>query len=177
MDQSKFEASLMLSISFIIVGAFIYGFMSRPIVFYHIYTSVNYNEIVDSRRDNLKIALQTRNSGVSKTYLWLVVDFYNLTLVEPKGLEILDNGVSRIFIPWLSQPSKIGYEPYELEFSFLGNSSYSLVLFYIYVNNQHDFLTRFHNSFAVYTPERPTALIFKNIDGFRFIRLQRIDNG
>ncbi|MBS7630301.1 hypothetical protein KEJ47_01795 [Candidatus Bathyarchaeota archaeon] len=148
--------------------------MSRPIVFYHVYTSIKYNEIVNSRKDNLKIALQTRNSGASKTYLWLVIDFYNLTLIDPKGIEVLvKNGVSRIFIPWLSQPSKLGYESYDIEFSFLDNSSYSLILFSVYENNQYDFLSRFHNSFAVYIPERPTALIFKNIDGFTFIRLQK----
>lgn len=174
MDQSKFEASLMLSISLIIVGAFIYGFMSRPTVFYHVYTYIKYNETIDSRRDNLKITLQTRNSGASKTYLWLVIDFYNLSLIDPRGIEVLEkNGASRIFIPWLSQPNNTGYEPYDLEFSFLNNSSYSLILFYIYENNQYDFLSRFHNSFAVYIPERPTALIFKNVDGFTFMRLQR----
>ncbi|MGB9622694.1 MAG: hypothetical protein ACPL07_02505 [Candidatus Bathyarchaeia archaeon] len=174
MDQSKLEASLMLSVSLIIVGAFIYGFVSRPIVFYHIYTSLNYNERIDSRRDNLKIMLQIRNIGGSKTYVWLLVDFYNLTLIDPTEIEVLEeNGASRIFIPWLSQPSKVGYETYDVEFSFLNNSSYSLVLFYVYENNQYDFVTRFHNSFAVYTPERPTALIFKNIDGFTFMRLQR----
>lgn len=174
MDQTKLEISLMLFTSLIIIGAFIYGFVSRPIVLYHIYTLVNYNETIDSRIDNLKITLQTRNNGRSKTFLWLVVDFYNLTLIEPKEVEVLEgNGVSRVFISWLSQPNNIGYEPYSLEFSFLENSSYSLILFYVYENNQCDFSTRFHNSFAICTPERPTALIFKNVDGFTFMRLQR----
>ncbi|MGQ9680314.1 MAG: hypothetical protein ACUVV4_06060 [Candidatus Bathyarchaeia archaeon] len=174
MDRTRFEASLMLIASLVIIGAFIYGFISRPIVFYHIYTPLKYNETIDSRKYDLEVTLQTRNIGLSKTFIWLIVDFYNLTITDPEGIVVLKiEEVSRILIPWSSSPNNIGYDPFKIEFSFSRNSSYSLILFYIYGNGETDLSTRFHNSFAVYVPERPTALIFKNIDGFTFMRLQR----
>jgi len=171
--SSRIQAILMLAISIGICGAFLLGVASRPSIFYHVSTPLNYNSTIDFPKENLKVSLDTRNRGYLAAEVRLVVSYYNLTLEKPEDLEISKIGdASIVRVSLISAPGREDYESFEVEFSPNVKADYAVIIFFIEADSGADLQYRFGNSLAVFNPERPTAILLKNLGDGTFMRVR-----
>lgn len=171
--SSRTQAVGMLVISIAINLAFLYGIVARPVISYHLSTPLDYNETIDFSTENLRVEFKLRNKGFSPARLRLAVRFYNMSLHNTESFIVEDEGeFSVLRLPWDVSAHQSEYESFEVAFDSAANATY-LVLFYSVEGDwKLEPTTRFHNSFAIYKPERPTALLLKHVSDMRYMRVR-----
>jgi len=171
---SKAEAALLLSIAVAINFTFIYGMATKPVIAYHVTTPLDYNGTIDFDSEYLYVNLEARNVGLSPAGVDLVVKLYNFTLVGSKGSESTKGeGPTELRVA-LDEPIRpSGQENYNIALDSVGDTTYLVLIFSIESKPRLDPITGFHDSFAIFKPERPTALLLKNIDGNMYMRVRR----
>lgn len=172
--SSRIQAASMLMIAVTINLAFLYGVVARPTISYHLSTPLDYNGTIDFDGEDLRVELRARNRGLSSAQVWLVVRYYNMTPTSTGGLRGgEDDGPPEVRIPWRAPARQTDYATFEVTFDSARNATYLVLIFYVETDNRGDPATRFHNSFAVYRPERPTALLLKHTGNMKFTRVRR----
>lgn len=169
--DSKIPAALMLLISLTINLAFLYGIATRPVISYHLSTPLDYNSTIDFDLEKLRVEFNIMNKGLSPARVWLVVRTYNLSLPGTEGFSVEEaDGVSVLRVPWDAPAHQSEYETFELTIDSASNATHLVLLFSIEGNWKARPNVRFYNSFAIYKPERPTALLLKHISYKKFLR-------
>lgn len=172
--DSRIQAVLMLLLSIAINLAFFYGLITRPVILYHLTTPLEYNKTVDFDVEKLRVDLRVMNRGGSPARVWLVARIYNMSLIGAEALSVAEfDGVSVLRIPRDVPARRSGYETLELKFDAAANSTYLALIFSVEADWEANPAVRFHNGFAVYKPERPTALLLKHVGGRIFVRVRR----
>ena len=145
----------------------VYGFVSRPIIAYHLTTPLGYNETIDLGSGDLQIGLEARNRGGSPARLDFSVRTYNMTLTGPGGLEASpSDDFTLISIP-LEGPIRASGEEEEEKTITLTNerdADYLVLIFSLDPHLRPNPIEGFFGSFEVYEPERPTALLLKRVE-------------
>ena len=162
----------MLAISIGICGAFLLGVALRPSINYHVSTPLNYNSTIDFSKENLKVSLDTRNRGYLAADVRLVVSYYNLTLEKPEELVFKVGDASIVRFSLISTPGRENYDSFEVDFSPNVKADYAVIIFFIEADTGADLPYRFGNSLAVLNPERPTAILLKNLGDGIFMRVR-----
>lgn len=167
----RFESAALVLLAASVNATFIYGIIARPIVYYTIYTPLNYNEIIDFSIDNLDIEVKTSNKGLSKTAIWLVIRFYNATLNETPNKEYKERDKGEIIIPITLKPIEEGCESIFMKFNANGDPSYILIMISVEANREIDLIFNFNNSFMSLKPQRPTAILLKRVSEGKYMRV------
>ena len=164
----------MLSIAVAINLTFIYGMATKPVIAYHVTTPLDYNGTIDFDSEYLYVNLEARNVGLSPAGVDLVVKLYNFTLVGSEGSELTKGEGSTELRVALDEPIRpSGHENYNITLDSAGDATYLVLIFSIESKPRLDPITGLHDSFAIFKPERPTALLLKNIDGNMYMRVRR----
>ncbi len=169
MTNSKLWAISMVIVSLAVIAAFLYGIATRPVVIYSVSTSLGYNQTIDLAANDLKVDLRARNSGSSAAKVWLIVRFYNMSLKEPSlSIRRIENA-SEIRIP-IEVPASTS-QTFGATFNSPANASYLVLVLSVEGNSEAELATKFHTSLALFSPERPNALILKHVEGQTFMRV------
>lgn len=170
---SKIQAVGMLFISIAINLAFLYGIFTKPVIPYHLSTPVDYNGTIDLSTENLRVDLNLRNRGLSPARVTLVVRFYNMSLQETESLSVEEEeAFSRLRVPWSVSARQSEYEAFEVSFDSVANATYLVLIYSVEPDWKVASTSRFYNSFAVYEPERPTALLLKHVGDTKYMRVR-----
>jgi hypothetical protein len=162
----------MLTVMVVINALFFYGVATRPYISYHLYTNLDYDETIDFSNNTLMISLRMSNTGHSQAHVWLIVQYYNISLVDSEELSKKEiEGGSQVQIPWVLPPLQQDEDVFNLTFTTTGNATYITLIFSIEGDLEAPITARFHGSFAYFNPERPTAILLKNLGDRRFMRL------
>lgn len=171
MKGSKFESTALVLLAASINITFLYGIITRPIIYYTLYTSLKYNETIDFSVDNLDVEVKISNRGLSKAAVWLVIRSYNATIKELLTKEYKEGKEGGILIPITLEPNEKGYESIQIKFSVKGDPSYVLIMISVEAIREIDQLYNFNNSFILYNPQRPTAILLKRISEGKYMRV------
>lgn len=174
LTHSRIQAYGMLVISIAIILAFLYGIFTRPVIFYHLSTPIDYNGTVDLSAEILPVELNLRNTGFSPARVTLVVRLYNMSLHEAGSFvveELEEFPVLRL--PWSVSAKMSEYDTVDVAFEPAANSTYLVLIYSIEVDLKVGPISRFHNSFAINNPERPTALLMKHVSDEKYMRVRR----
>lgn len=164
----------MLSIAVAINLTFFYGMVTKPLIAYHVTTPLDYNRTIDFDSDYLFVTLETRNVGLSPARVDLVVKLYNFTLADSEGSESTEGEWPTELKVALDEPIRpSGHEEYNITLDSAGNATYLVLIFSIESKPRLDPFTGYYDSFAIFKPERPTALLLKNVDGNMYMRVRR----
>lgn len=164
------EAVTMLLIAVAINLAFFYGMATRPVIFYHLSTSIGYNETIDFSSKDLRVDFIVDNGGASSARLWLIVAYYNMSLTSHEGLSVQENEASVLRLPLSAQAHQSSN--LSATFNTEKEADYMILILSVEGNSEADPLTRFFNSFAIINPERPTAILLKNLGDGIFMRVR-----
>jgi len=167
----RFEPGALVLLAASINAAFLYGIIARPIIYYTLYTPLNYNEVIDLSIENLDVEVKIANRGLSDAAVWLVVRFYNATLKGPLPQEYKMRGSGEILIPMTLKPNGAGYESTYMKFGVQGEPSYILIMISVEANREVNSIYNFNNSFMLYNPQRPTAILLKQVSEGKYMRV------
>jgi len=163
-----------LAIAIAINLAFLYGIFSRPSISYHLSTMVDYNGTVDFSTENLPVELTLRNTGLSPAKMKLVARFYNMSLTEKSSFDVEElETFSVLRLPLSVSAHMQDYDAFEAVFEPEANSTYLVLIYSIEVDWKVGPISRFHNSFAINKPERPTALLMKHLSDEMYMRVKK----
>lgn len=172
--SSKIQAVGMLVISIAINLAFLIGIFTRPVISYHLSTPVGYNSTIDFSTEELRVGLHLRNMGLSPARVGLVARFYNMSFLETGSLSVEEyEAFSLLRLPWSVSAQQSEYDTFEVAFDSVENSSYLVLIYSIEADRKVRPISRFYNSFAIFKPERPTALLLKNIGDGKYMRVKK----
>lgn len=170
--DSKIEAALLLCIAITINLVFFYGLITRPIIRYHLSTPLDYDSEIDFNSEELLVDLEATNEGFSPARVAMVVRMYNMSLTGPEWIEAsVEGDLSELRIPLDEPIRQSGEESFKIILNVDGNATYLVLIFSIESQPQGDPIVEFHDSFALYKPEKPTALLLRHVDGRRFMRV------
>jgi hypothetical protein len=171
--DSKLEAVLLIAVALAINASFLYGLLTRPVIAYHISTPLDYNATIDFNSDVLTVDLEVDNEGLSPARLVFVARVYNMSLVGPVGIDITQGETfSEARVPIYVAVPKGGRESFTVELRGAADASYQVLIFSVEGKPRLDPITGFHDSFAVFEPVRPTALLLKHVGGGRYMRVR-----
>ncbi|MGD2200767.1 MAG: hypothetical protein PVJ38_03925 [Candidatus Bathyarchaeota archaeon] len=170
-DRGKQEAWLLLVIAVSVNALIVYGFMSRPIVSYHLSTPLGYNETIDLAAGDLIVTLEASNTGRAPAWVGFVVRLYNASLAEAQDSAVED--VSQVSIPLEGPVPPGGGVNRSISLTTSREASYLVLIFSLEGRRDQSALAGFYSSFTVLEPERPTALLLKRIDGLNFKRVTK----
>ena len=164
-NRRRVEATILLCIAVGINTLLIAGFVTRPIIAYNIDTPLDYNQTIDLESTNLQVDLIASNKGGSPARINFLVRIYNLTVKEPLGLDISSTDqFSTIKIPIEKPLSKQEKELKTIEITNEKDREYLILIFSIEPRLTMNPFESFFSSFEVHKPERPTALLLKQIE-------------
>ncbi len=164
-NNRKVEATILLCIAISINILLIVGFISRPIISYNLSTPLDYNKTIDLESINLQIDLLASNKGGSPARINFLVRIYNITVKEPIDLEVSSTDqFSTIRIPIEHPLLKQENELKTIKITNDGDRDYLVLIFSIEPRLTMNPLESFFSSFEVHKPERPTALLLKQIE-------------
>ena len=169
-SHHRIDAVLLIAVDLAINLSFLFGLMARPSISYHITTPLNYNETIDLSVNTLRADFRTINRGRSEASIWLRINYYNASLASHDDAIPSEGVDGRLSVARLLT-GQVDYQSFNASFASVGNVSYIVVILSVEVNNDASLGTRFHNSFAVFNPERPTALLLRHIAGNTFMRV------
>ena len=170
----KTEAYILLGLAIAINALIVYGFVTRPVVAYHLSTPLEYNGTIDLSSEELTVVLEARNLGGALARLDFWVRIYNMTLTGPESLEVLTyDDFALIEIP-LEEPIK-GSGKAEKVITLIrdGDADYLVLIFSLETRQTLNPATGFFGSFEVQQPKRPTALLLKRIEPDVYKRVTR----
>jgi len=169
---SKSEALTLAAIAFTINLALLYGFMTKPVIDYHLSTDIEYNETIDLSLGSLNVNLEMTNTGLSPGKVGLTIWLYNMSVVSPEDFdETHFEGYTELKAN-LHEP--IG--PFEKEVLTISvgaheDSAYLILAFSVAHYPVRDPLGGFYTSFSQYNPERPTAVLLRHLGDMRYMRV------
>lgn len=159
------EAYILLVLAIAINALIVYGFITRPIVAYHLSTPLEYNGTIDLSSEDLTVVLEARNLGGAPARLDFAVRIYNMTPTGPEGLEASPyNDFTLIRIPLEGQIKASGEAEKTITLSNDGDADYLVLVFALETRRSLNPVAGFFGSFEVQQPERPTALLLKRIE-------------
>ena len=171
--SSKIQAIGMLVVSIAINLAFLIGIFTRPVISYHLSTPVDYNGTIDFGTENLPVELNLRNTGLSPARVRLIVRFYNMSLYRAESFSVEEKeAYSVLRIPWSMSAHQSEYDILEVVFDSAANATYLVLVYSIEGDWKGGLTNRFYNSFAIYKPERPTALLLKHVSDMMYLRVR-----
>jgi len=159
------EAYILLALAIAINALIVYGFVTRPVVAYHLSTPLEYNGTIDLSSEDLTVVLEARNLGGAPARLDFAVRIYNMTPTGPEGLEASPYAdFTLIRIP-LEGPIKASEEAEKtITLTNSGDADYLVLVFALETRRSLNPFAGFFGSFEVQQPERPTALLLKRIE-------------
>lgn len=171
--DSKPEALLLIAVALAINASFLYGLLTRPVIAYHISTPLNYNATIDFDSDVLTVDLEVDNEGLSPARLVFVARIYNMSFTGPEGIEIRRGEIfSEAVIPIEDAVHKEGHEAFTVELRGMPGTSHQVLIFSVEGKPRPDPVTGFHDSFAIFEPVRPTALLLKQVGDGSYMRVR-----
>lgn len=171
MTGSRFESAALVLLAASLNAAFLYGLIGRPIIYYTIYTPLNYKEIIDFSVDDLNVEFKVSNKGLSEAAIYLVIRFYNATLKDHLNKEYEERRKGEVVIPMTLKPNEEVYESIWMKFSNDGDPSYILIMISIEANRKINQILNFNNSFMLSNPQRPTAILLKRVSEGKYMRV------
>jgi hypothetical protein len=166
------EAYILLVLAIAINTLLLYGFVSKPIVAYHLTTPLEYNETIDLGSGDLTVSVVARNQGGSPARLDFSVRVYNMTLTGPGGLEVSPKeGFTLIKIPLEGPIPASGEEEKTITLTNVGDADYLVLVFSLEARMSLNTVEGFFTSFEVHEPERPTALLLKRVESGIYMRV------
>ena len=159
------EAYILLILTITINALIIYGFVSKPIIAYHLTTPLEYNGSINMGLRDLHVTLVARNRGDSSAKLDFAVRIYNLSVTGPGNLEVSPNDdFTLIKIPLKDPIFASGERDKKITLKNDGDADYLVLVFSLETRRSLNPVTGFFGSFEVQQPERPTALLLKRIE-------------
>lgn len=172
-SKSKPEAVLLLFIASSITFLFLYGLATRPVIAYTLLTPLEYNGTHDFGFRDLIVNLKMTNDGLSPVRVELTVRLYNMSLTEPKEAETFIGEGFTAFRVILDDPIRKKEDAtYNIKLRSTGEATYLVLIFTVESQPLSDPITSFYDSFAIYSPERPNALLLKHIEKDKFMRVR-----
>ena len=173
---SKAEARLLFTVTIVINLFILYGFLTRPVIAYHISTPLEYNGTIDFNAGDLEVSLETTNRGLSPALVELTARLYNISLTGPQDAEVsvLDR-FSELQIKLATPIVSSGHDVRTITITTADDADYMVLIFYVDPQPRYDPITGFFDSFATYTPERPTALLLKQVGANEYKRVTSMD--
>jgi hypothetical protein len=169
---SKAEARLLFIVTVAINIFILYGFLTRPVITYNISTPLDYNGTIDFNVGDLEVSLETTNRGLSPALVELTARFYNISMTGPPDAEVsvLDR-FSELQIKLDTPITPSGHDVRTITITTVEDADYMVLIFYANPQPRYNPLTGFYDSFATYTPERPTALLLKQVGANEYMRV------
>lgn len=169
---SKDEARLLFIVTIVINLCIIYGFLIRPVIAYHISTPLEYNGTIDFSAENLEVSLETTNRGLSPALVQLTARLYNISLTGPPDAEVLvHDRFSDLQIKLDAPIAPSGHDVSTITLTTVEDADYMVLIFYVDPQPHYNPIAGFFDSFATYTPERPTALLLKEVEANEYMRV------
>jgi hypothetical protein len=164
-NSRRTEAIILLVLAIAVNALIVYGFVTRPVVAYHISTPLEYNGTIDLSSQDLTVVLEAENRGRAPARLDFAVRIYNMTLTGPEGLEVVSyNDFTEIGVP-LEEPIRAsGDAEKTITLTNEGDDDYLVLIFSLETRRSLNPFTGFFGSFEIQDPERPTALLLKRIE-------------
>ncbi len=171
--NSKIEAVLLILVAIGINLLFFYGLITRPIIAYNLSTPLDYNGEVDFSTGDLPVNLEVTNEGKSPSRVEMVVRTYNMSLTGPEGVEASVEGTySELHIPIGKPIRQSRNESSTVTLNTDENATYLVLILSIEPPPRHTPVLAFYDSFTIYKPVRPTALLLKHTDGNKYMRVK-----
>ncbi len=172
--ESKIEAYLLFSLALMLNIALFYGFATRPVITYSISTQLGYNETIDFSSEVLSVELEISNRGLSKARVEIVTLLYNMSLIDSGGMGSTDKG-DYLEVWDLTEKSlgKLESESRNLTISNIEESNYIVLILTVRDTQRLNPVTGFHESFALFRPERPNAILLRRETGEVYKRVRR----
>ena len=169
---SKAEARLLFIVTVAINIFILYGFLTRPVIAYNISTPLDYNGTIDFNVGDLEVSLETTNRGLSPALVELTARLYNISLTGPPDAEVsvLDR-FSELQIKLDTPIIPTGHDVRTITITTVEEADYMVLIFYADPQPRYNPITGFYDSFATYTPERPTALLLKQVGANEYMRV------
>ena len=169
---SKAEAKLLFIVTVAINLYIIYGFLTRPVIAYHITTPLEYNGTIDFHTGDLEVSLETTNKGLSPAQVELTVRLYNISLTGPQASKVsMHDQFSEFQIKLETPIAPSGHDVKTITFTTVEDADYLVLIFYAGPQPRYNPITGFFDSFATFTPERPTALLLKQVESNEYMRV------
>ena len=169
---SKAEARLLFIVTVAINFFIIYGFLTRPVIAYHISTPLEYNGTIDFNAGDLEVSLETTNRGLSPALVELTARLYNISLTSPQDAEVsVHDRFTDLQIKLDTTITPSGHDVRTITFTTVEDADYMVLIFYADPQPRYDPITGFFDSFALYKPERPTALLLKQVGAEEYMRV------
>ena len=164
-NSRRTEAIILLVLAISVNALILYGFLTRPVVAYHLSTPLEYNGTIDLNSEDLSVILEAENGGRAPASLDFSVRIYNMTLTGPDGLEVVHyNAFSEIGVP-LEEPIRASADAEKtITLTNEGDNDYLVLIFSLETRRSLNPVTGFFGSFEIQEPERPTALLLKRIE-------------
>jgi hypothetical protein len=170
LKSKKPEALILLSLALFVNLAFIYGFFTRPIIEYKLTTPLDYNETINLNNENFSVTLEAVNKGRASAKITLTIRIYNMSLINSYEYPVETIGeFSEISFPLKNVIMKNQKTEFTIDLNAEDNSSHLVLFYYIEINTDS---IDFHKNFALFKPQRPTAIILKNIGENHFMRVK-----
>jgi len=161
---------LLLASSIAVIGLFLYGYATRPDLTYKLSTIIDYNKTHDFSAEELPIFLYMKNIGNSPVDIRIIVRLYNSSL---GNYDSVDYGVFDQTEIELDSSLKSGAEVNKtIYFSHESGHEYIAMLFYLEPKRDYNPISSFDESFTGLTPDRPTALLMKQVNDTTFMRVK-----
>ena len=169
---SKSEAFTLAAIALTLNLALLYGFMTKPVIEYHLSTDVDYNETIDLSLGNLNINLEMTNTGLSPGKVGLTIWLYNMSAVSPEDVdETHFEGYTELKAKIHEPVDPSQHEVFTITVSPLEDSDYLILAFSVSSYPVRDPVSGFYTSFSQYNPERPTAVLLRHLGDMRYMRV------
>jgi hypothetical protein len=169
---SKAEARLLFIVTVAINLFILYGFLTRPVIAYHISTPLEYNGTIDFDAGDLEVSLETTNGGFSPALVELTVRLYNISLTGPPDAEVSVHEQFSEFQVKLATPlAPSVHDVRTITFTSVEDADYMVLIFYVAPQPHYNPITGFFDSFAIYTSERPTALLLRQVGTNEYMRV------
>ena len=169
---SKSEAFTMAAIAFTINLALLFGFMTKPVIDYHLSTDIDYNETIDLSLGGLDVILEITNTGLSPGKVGLTIWLYNMSVVSPEDFdETHFEGYTELKVNLREPISPSEKEVFTITVGPHEDSAYLILAFSVSPYPVRDPVSGFSTSFSQYNPERPTAVLLRHLGDMRYMRV------
>jgi len=169
---SKREAWLFLFLAATVNILIVYGFIARPVISFHLTTPLEYNGTLDMGTEDLVVGLEATNLGRGPARVTFYVSLYNMSLTGPEGLEITEYEAATVVqVPVNEVVSPSDTVDRTITLTTEGDATHLVFIFSVNPKRSGDPLSGFFNSFAIYEPVRPTALLLKHLESGEYQRV------
>jgi len=166
------EAWLLLFLAATVNILIVYGFIARPVISYHLTTPLEYNGTIDMEAVDLVVGLEATNLGRGPATVDFYVSLYNMSLTGPEGLEVTEYETATVIqVPVDEVVSPSGKVDRTITLTTEGDATHLVFIFSVNPKRSGDPLSGFYNSFAIYEPVRPTALLLKLLESGDYQRV------